>query len=213
MEPKANEKPTNKIEREDALLALVRVNDKMVTTFLANKFSELLKGKQIEADLKNAVYAAAAWNGNAKEFEILKNMYIKEKEPDEKIRLLRALALFRNTELINKSLEFALSKEVRDQDRFIIPYTMAISGNPLGHNLLVEWTLSNWQTLKQKYSAGTLMLKRFVATFSIIRDEEGMKLVKAFFSKRSNLREDIEEEVAKTMEIIQANIKFVQTNR
>ncbi len=211
-EARPSDTPIDKSLRSNALLCLGLSGNVHAVEFAKKQFEKELSGRQIDKDLKSKIYELAAWYGDGRTFEKMKNKYIniKEAEPDESIRLLRALAFFRDKELVRKAFGLAVSKYVRLQDKYVIPAYSTY--NPESFRFLVEWTFTNWQKLKQQYPEGTMMLSRFVANLSMLKSKKDLERVSAFFSKKENLRDDIKMEVKKTIERIKANIAFAKAN-
>lgn len=174
-------------------------------------FNDYLDGKPLEANLRSAVFYLNAWVGNERTFETFKERYIREKVPEEKSRLLNSLAMFGDKKLLLKAFEFSMSKEVRLQDSYAI---VAIgSSNPAGRDLILGWTKKNWKALKKRFASGTHMLSRYVDNLAVLRTDSDLKAVKSFFSKRENMREDLKQALANTLEEIESNIQFMEANR
>ena len=168
-------------------------------------------GKEIEVNIRAAVFYLNAWIGDEKVFDTFRQRYIKEKVPEDKARFLKALAMFNDKGLLLKAFEFSMSKDVRLQDSFMI---VAIgSSNPTGNELILDWTKKNWKQLKKRFASGTHMLGRYVDNLSGLKTKEDLNEVKAFFSKKENKREDITHALANTLEEIEANIQFMDANR
>ena len=75
---------------------------------------------QIESDLRGTIYSIFAnsihKDKGSKEWEELIKLYKKETLQEEKERYAYALSQFQNKELLKRTLEFALSPDVRNQD-------------------------------------------------------------------------------------------------
>ncbi len=168
-------------------------------------------GKEIEINIRAAVFYLNAWVGDEKVFNTFRQRYIKEKVPEEKARFLRALAMFNDKRLLLNAFEFSMSQEVRPQDSFVI--VAMGSSNPAGSELILEWTKKNWKQLKKRFASGTHMLSRYVDNLSCLKTKEDLDEVKAFFSKKENKRDDIAHALANTLEEIEANIQFMEANR
>ena len=91
---------------------------------------------------------------------------------------------------------------------------MAIgSSNPAGKDLVLGWTRKNWKALMKRFASGTHMLSRYVDNLSVLRTREDLRAVKSFFSKKENMREDLRQALANTLEEIESNIAFMEANR
>ncbi|MEM0201127.1 MAG: M1 family metallopeptidase [Candidatus Micrarchaeaceae archaeon] len=174
---------------------------KIFNNFINNK-------KEIDPNIKTSILRVVALNSGIEVFTILKNKYLEETIPIEKIRYLQALGFFKNPEVVKKALEFSLSKEVRLQDSYILP--SLYSSNPAVYKLAIEWSYKNWKGLLNKYSRGTHMLPRFVDNFSLITNRMEAKQFEKFFSDKSNMRGDLTNSLKQTKEIIEINTSFVE---
>ena len=146
-------------------------------------------GKNIDPNIKSAVYEIVAFYGNMTTFSTFLKKYQEEKIPIEKSRYIQSLAFFNNKQLINKALNFSLSQKVRPQDSFIIP--AIASSNPLGSSIVFHWSFSNWKLLMQTYQKGTHMLGRYIDNFASITDKRLAIKFNSFFSNPKNRRDDI----------------------
>lgn len=72
----------------------------------------------------------------------------------------------------------------------------------------MEMDKSNWKYLMKVYNAQTHFLDNYVANLGIINDEKSLKDIRAFYSRKENMREDIKTEKGRTLELIEANIRF-----
>ena len=210
---KNNEANITTMLRGIAISRLGIYGDKDTVSKLRNMFNQICSGKggSIDPNLRSCIYSVSAWHGDADTYSKIVGMYKKAKMPDEKRRLLGALANFRSKNLINKSLEFSISRDVRLQDTFAI--SAIASGNPEAIELVWVWTKKNWKLLKSKFDRGTHMLSRFVENASVMKSENNRNDIRLFFGKRENMREDLKKSLAQTLERVDANVKFIEKNR
>ena len=207
-----DEANTTTMIRSVAIVCSGVAGDK-VTLNKANKlFSNFINSKQeIEPNLRGAIYTLAAWSGNEKTFKTLKERYMDEQVPDEKMRFLRSMAMFSDKKILKKALEFSLSKDVRYQDGITIP--VIVSSRPAGQALIWPWTKKNWQELKHRYQLGTHMLGYFIDNLAVVSDAKSLREIDAFFTKRSNMRSDLTTPLKQAKEIIEINTRFMKYNR
>ncbi len=165
----------------------------------------------IDPNIRSAIYYLAAWTEGKKLFRTFKDKYIAESLPEEKLRLLRSMAFFSSSDLLLRSLDFSMSKDVRTQDSFLIP--AIVSSNPIGSEIILDWTEKNWKALKKSYASGTHMLSRYVDNLGILRTREDFREVARFFKSKKNFREDIRRALSNTLEQIEANIRFMEANK
>jgi hypothetical protein len=168
-------------------------------------------GKEIETNIRAAVFYLNAWVGDEKVFNTFKKKYMKEKLPEDKMRFLRALSMFNDRKLLLRAFDFSMSKDVRPQDS---PMVVAIgASNPVGSGLVLGWTEKNWKELRKRFASGTHMLSRYVDNLSVLRTREDLAEVKSFFGRKENMRDDLTHALAKTLEEIEANVQFMDANR
>ncbi len=136
------------------------------------------KGAPIYADIRGAVYMLVARSGGEKEHAIFIELYKKEKQQEEKNRIARALANVSDKKLIEKTLDFALSKNVRIQDAFII--IIMAWRNPHGQEIAWKFVMKHWNELLERYG-GAGIIAHIVETASVFATAEKAKEVEAFF--------------------------------
>jgi len=133
--------------------------------------------------------------------------YKKAKVQEEKRRFLSALGNFQQPEILDKTLKFAMSPDVRSQDLFIPVQRTA--GNPYGRQLIFPWIKANWKELKKRYAGGsTQLLTRIIDALSVLADLQKEKEIKQFFAK--NPAAGTEMTVEQTLEVIRIHAKFLQ---
>ncbi len=207
---KKNESNISTIMRSRIVSSLCLYGDKDANAFAARLFEQIKAGKEVDPNMKAVVYNAIAFKGSSKEYNYFLSKYKAETLPDEKIRLLSALSRFQSRPLLEKAFAFSMSDKVRLQDSYIIP--AIASSTPAGKELILEWTMSNWQELRKKFDIGTHMLHRYVENLSGLQGEDVAKRIEQFFSKDENARSDIKREVAILLERIEANTRFIKAN-
>jgi len=100
-------------------------------------------------DTMSVVYGLIAKNGGKNEHEKILKKYKNTKLIEEKVSLLSSLYLFRDKDLLKKSLDFAISGEVKFQD--IIYAFKSITYNPTARGFFLDYTKENWnEFLKHK---------------------------------------------------------------
>lgn len=207
---KPRERDIDTMMRAPVILRLGIAGDKQTTRKVQNMFASLKKGKQLDPNIRGAVYLLSSWTGDSKTFDFLVKRFKSEKLADEQRRFLNSLANFRDKKLMLKALAFSLSSSVRLQDKFNIPAVM--SGNVDAYPILLGWTKSNWKRFMKMFEPGTHMLSRYVENLSFHKDEKSLSEIKRFYSTKSNLRDDVKPSIARITERIEANIRFVKRN-
>ena len=173
-------------------------------------YSYITSGKEIDPNIKGAVYGLASWTGKSETAEIFRKRYLREEIPEERNRLLASMAMSSSPVLVRKALDFSMSGEVRLQDTYILPANAA--ANPSGRAVVWEWTKSNWKKLMKMHGIGTHMLGRYVDNLRFISDDRQMADVKHFFSIKTNMRDDLKMPLLQALEVMQANKSFIAAN-
>ncbi len=197
--------------RARAIAALVRLDHKPTAKRLAEMFKAFNKKRNaVDPDLISVMFASTAWNGKGREYKKLAKMYEKEEVPEIKMRLLASLGYFRDQKLVSRVLEYSRSSKVRLQNSYAIP--MIVSANPANNAIMLKWTMKNWSRFMKLYTPGTKMLSGFVKELAINNDSASKAAFAKFFGNSKNRRPDLERPIRQTLEIIDANIRFVGKN-
>ena len=161
--------------------------------------------KKIHPDLRGVVYSTIAREGGEIEYETLLVIYRNETLHEEKNRVLSALGKTQNKKLLTKTLEFAMSGDVRMQDRNGV--FAGVLANPLGRTLGWMFIKKNWQKIGEAYGDGNLLLSRLIAALNVHTTKESYDDIKAFF--KMHQAPSAERTVQQTLEHIDSNIKWL----
>ncbi|MCL5427837.1 MAG: M1 family metallopeptidase [Candidatus Marsarchaeota archaeon] len=195
-----------------AAIAAVGFAGDAATIHKAGKLFKIsTEGKRsIDPNLRSAVYRVTAFYGDKNTFNTFVEKYKNEEVPEEKTRCLQSLAMFNDSTLAKKALDFSMSDSVRYQDGVSIPSIM--SSMPVGRGLIWGWTKTNWKVLTSRYPSGTHLLSYFVDNLGAVVDEKTLKDITSFFAKKQNRRGDITRALAQANEIARINIRFMKEN-
>jgi len=209
-EQKKNERDAVKILRSATIVDLARLDEKGVLKKSEDKFHEFLSDPEsLNPNLRGAVYSSVAWKGGKKNYEKILELYLEEKSQEERRRLLVALCGFKGMKLLNRTLDLALSKEVRLQDIFLPP--MGVSSNPYGRDLVWQWIKENWKEIKSKSGAAKNILNTIVESVGSSANKDTEIDMIRFFKKSP--APEIEMALAQTLENIRINYKFLESIR
>lgn len=176
------------------------------------KFSHFLKDKQsLDPNLRGVVCNIAAWYGTEATYEAMLDLYRRAQTQEEKSRYLHALGCFRNEKLLEQTLRFAMSPEVRSQDT--VGVVAAVAGNPSGQDLAWEFIKANWQELEKRYGEGTSpMLSHLIAsTISGLDTRDKKQEVEEFFATHPVPAATMA--LARALESIDINVAWLEKNR
>ena len=205
---KPSDKHTDILLRSNVLGMLGSAEHKEVLNEAVKRFDEFLKGKKIDPNLRSVVYGLAAYNDGKEVFNKLKELYIKEKLQEEKIRLLLSLGDFKQKELLKETLEFSLSKHVRSQDTIYL--ITAIGVSDYADNLAWEFLKKNWKEFYKRYSDSHTMPNLIKACTLRFKTLDKLNDVKEYFKKHDVPTAKLA--IRQILEIIQVNYNMVKYN-
>ena len=147
----------------------------------AKKIFKNRSSKSINTDIRNAVYRTVAMYGGSNEWKLFEKLYKEEILHEEKERIGYALCSFKDKTLLEKTLHFIMSENVKDQDA---PHMLAmVWQNIYGRDLTWKFVKKNWATLLKKYGEGGHFLSRLVSPLGNHIKLSDLKDAKKFFEK------------------------------
>jgi len=166
------------------------------------------KTNRIPADLRGVVYTLVAKHGGTKEYAKLLKMYKAASLHEEKNRIGSALGHSKQKDLLKKTLAFAISEHVRQQDttRMI----SAVSVNSEGSDLAWSFVKTNWKLFLERYGASR-ELSYLLAPMGISTDVKRAKEIEVFIKK--NPAPGTERTVQQVLEHIHSNAAWLQRDR
>ncbi len=211
-EGKAKENENYAILRSSVLAFLGRMDDVEVLEEGKKRFDEFLKNPgNLNPDLKGAVYSIAAWQGGDSEYEKFKELYLKSEVAEDGRKFLIALGGFSDESKLNKTLDFALSKDVRSQDAYMP--VLSVARNSKGKELAWQWVKRNWKELEKRYGFGgnVKMFETFVIPIGVLSDINKEKEIKEFFDKQKSAYM-IQKQLTQSLERLRVNYNFLKKN-
>ncbi|QUC65233.1 M1 family metallopeptidase [Nitrosopumilus sp. K4] len=209
-EPQKTDKHTDALLRSFVISTLGKMDDEEVLEEAQKRYKKFLKSpKSLHPDLVEAICSIAAWTGNSKTHNDLIKLYKTSKTMEEKLRFLGAMCSFKDKKLLEKSLNFSQTSQVRSQN-MQLPI-MKVASNPYGKQILWPWLKKNWKKLNKKVGHGNPLFNRIVASISSVADDSMEKEIKQFFKK--NPTPGTERTQAQTLERIRINSKFLRRMR
>lgn len=211
---KAEEIGFEKKEEEDSSSTLLRnllisqaafYGDKKIIKEAISVFSHRIL-KPIDPDIRGVIYNTVARYGGLKEWKTFEKLYKEETLDEEKERLCRAMTQFENTKLLEKTLNFAISKDVRDN---IAPFLIAATwNNKIGQDITWQFLKDNWNMMLKKYGEGGLMLSKMMFILGNNTTTKDLKDAKKFFSK--NTAPAAEKTLEQAYERIESNVDWIK---
>lgn len=206
---KKGEKPTQALLRGSLISSLGKLGDEEVCEEAKKRFSQASGHGYLNPDLRTAVYSTVAWSGDLRTYEKLVDMYKKASTQEEKVRILGSLANFKDDRVLEKTLSFTLSKNVRTQNLFV-PVSRMVA-NPYGKELVWPWIRKNWKELVKKFGVGNPLLNRIIGSVSVMSSMDREREVRRFFAKHRV--PGTEMKLSQSLERIRIHAKFLQHAR
>lgn len=178
----------------------------IVTKFKAMFSNMVNENTPIDPEIRSAVYTTVSYHGDITTFEQLKNVYLSTDIADERIKLMYAMGKTKDSDVLEKYLNFAISDDVRKQDT-----TFALAGCFTSHeSRVISWNFvkHNWRLLIDDRCAGGHAVRRLIET--AVKDFTALELLKdaeKFFNE--NPVEHAERATNQTLETVRNNIAWL----
>lgn len=208
-EKKPGEKHTDALLRALALYGYGTYGDTATIAKARSMFDEyMLHNKAIPADLKGVVYTLVAEQGGEKEYQQFVDLYKKESLHQEKDRIFRALAGFKNEKILQQVLDWSISSDVRSQDALRILYS--IFANDKGRNIAWKFLTTHWDLYKKRHG-GAHGFSRVLDGASSFTTVEKAEEIEAFFKK--NPTPELARTLLQVLEQIHANVEWIKRDK
>ncbi|CAN7937962.1 unnamed protein product, partial [Ixodes hexagonus] len=156
-DPKPGESHLETLLRSTVIGRLARFKDETVLADAKKRLDAHIAGTAIiPADLRGVVYQAAASTADRKLYDALLKLYRSTDLQEEKNRISVGLAAVTDPELVQATMEFALSSEVKTQDAVYVITSCVAS--PTSRDMAWRFLQSNKDCLRERYS-GYLIAK------------------------------------------------------
>jgi aminopeptidase N/puromycin-sensitive aminopeptidase len=132
----------------------------------------------VDATFARTALAIAARNGNAELFDQLQKVYETSTNPEEQIGALRLLAEFEDPALVQRSLDYALSGKVRNQDA-AIQLAIPLQSDET-RDLTWKYIQSHWDKVKTELTTNSGSI--LVGSAAAFCSDSGRDDVQTFFS-------------------------------
>ena len=207
-ERKNNEESSHTLLRILVISSASFYGDKKIIEEAEKLFSNRII-KPIDPDMRDVIYNTVARNGKIKEWNIFKEMYKAETLQEEKESLSRAMTKFKDVKLLEKTLHFIISKEIRDQDA---PSLIAnIWNNKFGQDLTWQFLKDNWELILKRYGEAGLLLSKLIFILGNHTSVKDLKDAKKFFSR--NVAPGAEKTLEQAYERMESNIAWLKDDK
>jgi hypothetical protein len=206
-EVKENEKHSTPFLRNLAIANAAAYGDKKIIKEASEIFDNRKK-KPIRADIRSTIYGIVAANGGENRRGEFLKLYKNESFHEEKDRIGHALTRFKDKKILEKTLEFALSKEVRDQDS---PFMIAqVWQNINGRGVAWKFVKKNWKQILKRYGEGGF-ISRLLSPLEGHKTKEDLIDIKKFFTK--NIAPGADRTLEQAYERINSNIAWLKADK
>jgi tricorn protease interacting factor F2/3 len=143
------------------LATRLAVIDPEYAATLAQEFKQYAK---VPPDMRSAVATAYAKSTN--DIDGLISAYRKSTSDEDKVRILGAMTVFADENLIGKTLDFALSGEVKRQD--IVAAVVGAAQNPHVRGMMWDWLKSKIGKIQKLYTGTGLLSIIFASIIPVL---------------------------------------------
>jgi aminopeptidase N len=132
----------------------------------------------VDHELAGGAFGLAALNGDQPFYDRVKSALKNPKSPEEYYAYLLTLPQFTDPRLLQQTLEFAISPDVRSQDALGV--ITSVLGNPAGEKLAWDFIQSHWDAIQK--SGGPFASAQVVGATSTFCDAHMRDQVAEFFA-------------------------------
>nr|POE63591.1 aminopeptidase 2 [Quercus suber] len=161
----------------------------------------------IHPNLRGGVYAVVLQYGGEKEYNAIVKEYETAKNADERNTALRSLGRASDPKLIQRSLAYSFSKEVKEQDLYL-PLA-GLRAHKEGIEALWAWTKENWDELIKKLPPSLSMLGSVVSmATSGFANKVQLADVEKFFQAKGT--KGFDRNLAQSIDAVNAKISWIE---
>ena len=197
--PQEGEPVTISILRDQLLWHACLYGDEEAEKFVAEKFYELTRGKEVHADIVKAVLQASARHEKEYALDWMKKRFASSESEHERMNIMAGLACFDEPDLIRKALQFVLD-EIPSRNKFM-PIA-AMGANADAEPLLWDWFVENLPELEKMHP---LHFERVITGIVPVGGIEKTETVTAFFEPYMEKNPKIKDAIRLSLERLEIN--------
>ncbi|MCP4109712.1 MAG: M1 family metallopeptidase [Desulfobacteraceae bacterium] len=145
-EPAPDEKNTISNMRDRVIWPAAIFGSEQVTDFASNQFKTLMSGGTVHSDIMKSIMQAGALNGQDEAFDWFAGRLESSESEHERMNILIAMGCFRDSTLIEKTLQYALDT-VPSRNKYIP--VASVASNPHTESFMWDWYVANTDALEQ----------------------------------------------------------------
>ncbi len=162
----------------------------------------------VDADLAICFLRLSAINGDAELFDKYAEEFENAKDPTERKRYLEALSNFRDPELMDKALNYAMNGPVKPREVYKIVFGQAWSENT--RRKLFDWVVANYDAIKQRVPGHAMAYYPRIADG---RSGQLLQEAQKFFLNEKNRTDAIGEEMRKVTDSVNLRVRLNEKYR
>ncbi|MBW1699509.1 MAG: M1 family metallopeptidase [Deltaproteobacteria bacterium] len=201
-EPTSDEPHACSVLRDRIIWHALVYGTKPMEAFAQRQVNRLLKDQTIHPDIQKSIMQATALLAGERAYGWLKQRFQTSKSEHERLNLLLAMGCFKDKDLIESALMFALN-EVPARNKFI-PIVSA-TDNPHAISFLWEWYLSH---LKELESFHPLLYERVLAAIIPVCALKAPDSAKAFFNDYIKTHHNLKDTIRMSLERLEINLRL-----
>ncbi|ELR17053.1 APM1 (AMINOPEPTIDASE M1), putative [Acanthamoeba castellanii str. Neff] len=162
-DPRPDDSHLTQLFRALVISRLSSCDDPETVAEAKQRFERYLAGPaSLAPDLRFTVYKSVIAHGGVEEYEAVLKLFRQSDFSEEQRRCLQAFGATRVPELLVRTLDFALSEEVRTSD---VPFPVAsVSSNPAGRDIAWQYMKDKWVIFDKKFGGGLFIITSIVGT-------------------------------------------------
>ncbi|KAL2013371.1 hypothetical protein VTN00DRAFT_896 [Thermoascus crustaceus] len=187
-------------------------DDPTVVNAAKDMFKRFAEGdlSAIHPNIRGSVFSIVLKNGGEKEYNVVLDRFRNAPTSDEKNTALRSLGAAEDPALVKRTLDLALSNEVKSQDIYM-PLA-SLRGHPTGIETRWAWLKSNWDEIYKRLPPELGMLGNVVQiTTASFCTESQLKEVEEFFGSKDTKGYD--RAVQQSLDAIRAKVHWLRRDR
>ncbi|XP_062943936.1 aminopeptidase Q [Cynocephalus volans] len=134
---------------------------------------------EIPYPIKSVILCYGIALGSDKEWDFLLNIYTNKTEEEERIQLAHAMSCSKDPWILNRYMEYAITKSPYTFDETNVVETVAAS--EVGRYIAKDFLVNNWQAVSKRYGTQSLVTLVYIIGRTINTDLQIMEL-QQFFS-------------------------------
>ncbi|KAI0817898.1 peptidase family M1-domain-containing protein [Xylaria sp. FL0064] len=186
--------------------------DKEIIAAAQDMFAKYKGGDSsaIHPNVRGSVYGMVLKYGGKEEYDDLLKIYTSSTNTDERNTILRCLGRAKDPELIQRTLDLALSNEVKSQDIYLP--TSGLRSHAEGVEVLFKWLTEKWPEVYKRLSGNPPILGSMVTicTSSFTKPEQ-LERVEKFFKDIDT--KSFDQPLAQSKDAIRSKISWLARDR